>query len=224
MTELQNRLFAISDSVYADFQAKLTPTIPREQFIGVRLPVLRQFAKDFSKSPECPAFLETLPHEYYDENLLHSVLLCAIKPFETCLAAVERFLPYVNNWAVCDTLSPRIFKKNRTELFPYVQKWIASPTVYTCRFGMDMLMTHYLDEDFRAEYLELPAQVMSDEYYVRMMAAWFYATALAKQWDATISYLEQKRLCDWTHRKTIQKACESFRITDAQKEYLKTLK
>lgn len=224
MTELQNRLFSLSDSVYAEFQAKLTPTLPREQFIGVRLPVLRQFAKEFSKSPECSAFLKTLPHTYYDENLLHSVLLCSTKPFDVCLSAVEQFLPYVDNWAVCDTLSPRIFKKNHAELFPYVQKWIAAPEVYTCRFGMDMLMTHYLDEDFRAEYLDLPAQISSEEYYVRMMAAWFYATALAKQWDATIPYLEQKRLCDWTHRKTIQKACESFRITDAQKEYLKALK
>lgn len=224
MTELQEKLFALADSAYADFQAKLTPTIPRERFIGVRLPALRQFAKEFAQTDECEAFLAQLPHEYYDENLLHSVLLQSRKDYVTCLGLVEKFLPYVDNWAVCDTLRPKSFAKHRVELLPKVKEWIASPETYTCRFGIDMLMTYYLDTDFAPEYLALPAAVESEEYYVRMMVAWYYATALAKQWDAAIPYIEQRKLPAWTHKKTIQKACESFRITAEQKAYLRGLK
>lgn len=224
MTELQKRLFELSDKNYALFQAKLIPTVPQEKVIGVRVPVLRQFAKDFEKKPECRNFLNTLPHIYYDENMLHSILLSRMKDYDQCIAAVEIFLPYVDNWAVCDILSPKIFNKHKDKLILKIKDWITSDKSYTCRFGMGMLMTHYLDEDFQPEYLELPQKVDSDEYYVKMMVAWFFATALAKQWDDTIPYIEECRLPEWTHKKTIQKACESYRITDEQKAYLKTLR
>ena len=224
MNEVQKKLFELSDKEYAAFQAKLAPTIAAESCMGVRVPVLRKFASEFSKTPECAAFLESLPHEYYDENLLHSVILEKRKDYDECMEKVERFLPFVDNWAVCDTLRPKIFAKHREELIGKVKEWIASEKTYTCRFGIDMLMTHYLDGFFRPEYLEFPAQVRSEEYYVRMMVAWYYATALAKQWDSTIPYLEKHRLPDWTHNKTIQKAVESYRITPEQKAYLKALR
>lgn len=224
MTEIQKRLFELSDSEYAAFQAKLAPNIAAESCMGVRVPALRKFAAEFSRTPECTEFLNSLPHEYYDENLLHSILLEKWKDYDDCLEKVERFLPYVDNWAVCDTLRPKIFAKHKAELMEKVKKWIASEKTYTCRFGVDMLMTHYLDDVFQPEYLELPVQVTSEEYYVRMMIAWYYATALAKQWESTIPYLEQKRLSVWSHNKTIQKAIESYRITDEQKIYLKTLR
>ena len=224
MTEIQKKLFELSDSEYAAFQARLAPNIAAESCMGVRVPALRAFAAEFSRTPECAGFLESLPHAYYDENLLHSVLLEKWKDYEDCLEKVERFLPYVDNWAVCDTLRPKIFAKHKEELIEKVKGWIASEKTYTCRFGVDMLMTHYLDASFRPEYLELPAAVESEEYYVRMMVAWYYATALAKQWESTIPYLEQNRLPKWTHNKTIQKAVESYRITDEQKAYLRTLR
>jgi 3-methyladenine DNA glycosylase AlkD len=184
----------------------------------------RGSAKEYAKDPESAAFLMQLPHTYYDENILHALLVAEIKDYDTCVKEVERFLPHVDNWAVCDIFSPKVFKKNRDRLIKKIKEWTASDHPYTCRFGMEMLMTHFLDEDFRVEYLEIPAEVHSEEYYVNMMIAWFYATALAKQWDAAVSYIEEKRLNPWTHNKTIQKARESYRITPEQKEYLKTLK
>ena len=207
-----------------DFQSKLIPTIPAETIIGVRTPAIRKLAKEYAKDPESAAFLMQLPHTYYDENILHALLVAEIKDYDTCVKEVERFLPHVDNWAVCDIFSPKVFKKNRDRLIKKIKEWAASDHPYTCRFGMEMLMTHFLDEDFRVEYLEIPAAVHSEEYYVNMMIAWFYATALAKQWDAAVSYIEEKRLNPWTHNKTIQKARESYRITPEQKEYLKTLK
>ena len=224
MTQLQNRLFELSDAEYAAFQSKLAPNIAPDKFIGVRVPALREFAKEFSKSPECAEFLNTLPHEYYDENLLHSILLEKVKDYKGCMELVERFLPYVDNWAVCDTLRPKVFAKHRAELLPKLREWTASDKTYTCRFGIDMLMTHYLDDAFQPEYPELVASVRSDEYYVRMMAAWYFATALAKQWDAVIPYIENRRLDKWTHNKAIQKAVESYRITAEQKTYLRSLR
>lgn len=224
MTELQKRLFELKDEKYAEFQAKLTPTVLRDKFIGVRVPALRQFAKEFEKDPACCKFLSTLPHDYYDENMLHSILLSKMKDYESCIAAVEAFLPYIDNWAVCDILSPKVFSKYKDKLLTKIIEWIDSDKTYTCRFGVGMLMTHYLDGDFKPEYLELPANITSNQYYVNMMVAWYFATALAKQWDATIQYIEERRLPDWTHKKTIQKACESYRITDQQKTYLKTLR
>lgn len=224
MTEIQKKLFELSDKDYAAFQARLTPNVEADRFIGVRVPVLRKFAADFSKTPECAEFLASLPHEYYDENLLHSVILEKRKDYDDCIEKVDKFLPYVDNWAVCDTLSPKVFAKHRDALIDKVREWIASDRTYTCRFGIDMLMTHYLDGSFKPEYLELPAEVKSEEYYVRMMIAWYYATALAKQWDSAIPYIENNRLPIWTHNKTIQKAIESYRITPEQKSYLKTLR
>ena len=220
----QELLFQLQDKGYRDFQSKLIPTIPVETIIGVRIPTIRKLAKEYGKDPESVEFLKQLPHTYYDENILHALLVAEIKDYEVCVKEVERFLPYVDNWAVCDIYSPKVFRKNKGKLIDKIREWTASDHPYTCRFGIEMLMTHFLDEDFRVEYLEIPAAVHSEEYYVNMMIAWFYATALAKQWDATIGYIEDQRLDTWTHNKTIQKARESYRITPEQKEYLKTLK
>ena len=303
--DIQKRLFQMQDEKYADFQSKLTPTIPREKFIGVRVPKLRKLAKEYikeagrqecgrepemcegsreteyrerdresellagngkskpcesdrepellagnrkskpcendrvpgllagnrkskpcenDKEPELWKFLEDLPHQYYDENILHGMLVSEIKDYKTCVRAVDTFLPYVDNWAVCDTMSPKAFKKHRTELLEKIREWVASDQVYTCRFGIRMIMVHFLDEDYRPEYLEPVADIRSEEYYVNMMIAWFFATALAKQWDTVIPYLTGNRLSVWVHNKTIQKARESYRITDEQKVYLKSLK
>lgn len=221
---ITEELFALQDVSYAAFQAKLTPNIPRELFIGVRVPAARKLAKKLSQKPEAASFLSDLPHTYYDENILHSLLLSEMKDYDACVAAVDAFLPYVDNWAVCDILSPKIFKKHKTALLKKIKEWSASKKAYTCRFGIEMLLSHFLDEDFKPAYLEIPASVHREEYYVRMMMAWFFATALAKQWDAAITYIEEHRLDPWTHNKTIQKARESRRISPKQKDYLKTLK
>ena len=220
----REELFALRDVAYGDFQAKLTPGIPRELFIGVRVPEVRRLAKQLTKEPEVAEFLRNLPHKYYDENMLHGLLLSEIKDYDACIAAVDQFLPYVDNWAVCDIMSPKVFKRNKIALLDKIKEWSASEKPYTCRFGIEMLMSYFLDDDFKPAYLDIPARVHSEEYYVRMMIAWFFATALAKQWDATVKYIEDYRLDTWTHNKTIQKACESYRITPEQKEYLRTLK
>ena len=224
MTSLQERLFAMQDKQYAAFQAKLTPGVPVESFIGIRVPVLRKFAKEFSKEAECKEFLLQLPHQYYDENMLHGLLISEVKDYEECIRLTDRFLSFVDNWAVCDIMSPKVFAKHKEELLAKIKIWSKSSHVYTCRFGIGMLMCHYLDKDFKAEYFEIPASARSEEYYVKMMVAWFFATSLAKQWDQAIPYIEQRRLAPWTHNKTIQKAIESYRITPKQKEYLRTLK
>lgn len=221
---IQERLFALQDKEYAAFQAKLTPGVPEETFIGVRVPEARKLAKVYSKEAESETFLTQLPHKYYDENMLHGLLISEVKDYEKCIALTDAFLPYVDNWAVCDIMSPKVFKKNKEELMKKIVEWSASEHTYTCRFGLEMLMSHFLDDDFQKEYLEIPASVQSEEYYVNMMIAWFFATALAKQWDDVIPYIEEKRLSPWVHNKTIQKARESYRITAEQKEYLKTLK
>lgn len=220
----REELFALQDTAYGDFQAKLTPGIPRELFIGVRVPEVRQLAKRLVKEPEAAEFLSDLPHKYYDENMLHGLLISEFKDYDACIAAVDNFLPYVDNWAVCDIMSPKVFKKNKDILLDKIREWSASEKTYTCRFGVEMLMSYFLDDNFKPEYLDIPASVHSEEYYVQMMVAWFFATALAKQWDAAILYIENGVLDTWVHNKTIQKARESFRITPKQKEYLKTLK
>ena len=224
MTDLQKRLFELRDEKYAAFQSKLTPGIAPELFIGVRVPVLRSFAKAYGKEAESSLFLRELPHTYYDENMLHGLLLSEMKDYEKVTESLDEFLPFVDNWAVCDIMSPKVFRKHKEKLIVKIEEWIRSLHTYTCRFGMEMLMTHFLDGDFKPEYLSLPASVRSDEYYVNMMTAWFFATALAKQWDAAVPYIENERLPVWTHNKTIQKAAESYRITDPQKEYLRKLK
>ena len=221
---IQERLFALQDEKYREFHRSLIPGLPRENIIGIRIPAMRKLAKEFVKEPEAIVFLKQLPHTYYDENTLHALLIAEIKDYDACMEAVEAFLPYIDNWAVCDGFSPKVFGKHKAELLEKIRLWIPSEHIYTCRFGIGMLMRWFLDEDFQPGYLELPAAVRSEEYYVNMMTAWFFATALAKQWNAAIPYLEQNRLDPWTHNKTIQKARESYRITTEQKEYLKRLK
>ena len=221
---IKEELFALKDSSYADFQANLIPNIPRELIIGVRVPEARKLAKRLAGEAEASQFLKDLPHKYYDENMLHGLLLSEMKDYDACIAAVDTFLPYVDNWAVCDIMSPKIFKKHKTALLEKIKEWSASEKTYTCRFGIEMLMTYFLDDDFKPAYLEIPASVHSEEYYVQMMIAWFFATALVKQWDTTIKYIKDQRLDPWTHNKAIQKARESNRIMPKQKEYLKSLK
>lgn len=222
--DIQKELFELRDEEYADFQAKLTPTVDRELFIGVRVPEARKLAKSVYRSGNWEEYLNSLPHEYYDENMLHGLIVSEIKDYDECIRQVDRFLPYVDNWAVCDIMSPKCFRKNKDRLIDEIIRWSRSDMVYTARFGMEMLMTHFLDNDFKAEYLEIPAAVRSGEYYVNMMTAWFFATALAKQWDTAVKYIEDNRLDVWTHNKTIQKARESNRITKSRKDYLKGLK
>ena len=221
---IREELFALRDEGYAAFQQKLIPGVPAERVIGVRVPELRKLAKRYYKDSEHRQFLQALPHGYYDEDLLHALLIAEEKDCARCLEETEAFLPFVDNWAVCDIFSPKVFAKHKEELLQRIRIWAKSEKTYTCRFGIGMLMQHFLDTDFDAAYLEIPATVQSEEYYVNMMLAWFFATALAKQWEATIPYLENKRLARWTHNKTIQKARESYRMTAAEKEYLKRLK
>ena len=223
-SEIQKRLFALEDHTYGLFQAKLTPGVPLERFIGVRVPAVRKLAKEILKEGNYQDFIHEHPHKYFDEDMLEGCLISEMKDYSACVTAVEAFLPYVDNWAVCDIMSPKVFKKHKEELLEKIREWISSKHTYTCRFGMEMLMSFYLDEDFKKEYLELCAEVRSEEYYVNMMTAWFFATALAKQWESTICYIEEKRLDIWTHNKTIQKAIESYRITEEQKTYLRSLK
>ena len=221
---IKKELLALQDVSYADFQAKLTPNIPRDLFIGVRVPLAKKLAKRIAEEPETSKFLRDLPHTYYDENMLHGLLISEIKDYDACIEAVCEFLPYVDNWAVCDSMSPKIFAKNKKALLEKIKQWSASEKTYTCRFGIKMLMSYFLDDDFKPEYLEIPLSVTGEDYYVNMMVAWFFATALAKQWDVTIQYIEDQRLDTWTYNKAIQKARESKRITPKQKEYLKSLK
>ena len=218
------RLFALQDLTYKDFQAKLMPTVDKETIIGVRTPLLRKLAKELAKREDIGAYLDDLPHLYYDENNLHGFILCEDKDFARTVERVDAFLPCVDNWATCDLLSPKVFAKHKAELTAHIQRWLASDRTYTLRFGIEMLMSHYLDADFAPEYPAWVAAVESGEYYVNMMIAWYFATALAKQYDAVLPYLTERRLSTWTHNKTIQKAVESYRITDEQKAALKLLK
>lgn len=230
MKKVVDDLLALQDLKYRDFQIKLVPGMQVDKMIGVRTPALRDIAKKVSKNADLSeAFLKELPHEYFEENLIHFFVIAEIKDFEKCVSEVERFLPYVDCWPVCDQASPKIFKKNHEKVLPYIKKWISSAHIYTSRYGMRMLMNEFLSEDFMAEYPELIVSRMkkngSDEdYYLKMMAAWYFATALAKQWDSIISVFEEKKLESWTHNKAIQKALESFRVSDEHKEYLRSLK
>ena len=224
LQEIRERLFALRDEKYRVFQGALIPTVPSDTFIGVRTPDLRALAKELAKREDTPLFLASLPHETFDENQLHAFLLCEIKDFDRCLAEVDRFLPYVDNWATCDQMSPKVFKKNKQALLPIIDRWLASGKTYTVRFAIGMLMQHFLDEDFTPLYLEKVAAVRSEEYYVNMMAAWYFATALAKQYEQTIPYFEQNRLAPFVHQKAIRKALESYRIPAEVKEHLRSLK
>ena len=222
--EIRQGLFALKDEKYREFHKKLIPTVDENTVIGIRTPALRKYAKEVSGTPGAEVFMQTLPHEYYEENNLHGFLSEGMKDYDECIVCLDAFLPYVDNWATCDLISPKVFKKHKDELLVKIKEWMASDRVYTIRFGMEMLMTHFLDEDFKPEYLGMAADVHSEEYYVNMMIAWFFATALAKQYEASLPYIENHCMDRWTHNKTIQKAIESYRITDEQKRYLKSLK
>lgn len=222
--DIRDRLFRIQDTKYRDFQSKLIPTVAPERIIGVRTPELRKVAKELRRQSDITTFLATLPHGYFDENQLHAFVISEEKDYEKCICQVETFLPYIDNWATCDQLSPKVFRKNRPDLLLHIRRWLQSEYTYTVRFAIGMLMQHFLEEDFDPDYPEMVAGIRSGEYYVNMMIAWYFATALAKQYDATLPYLQAQRLDAWTHNKAIQKARESYRITPEQKEYLKSLK
>ena len=218
------RLAVCVSNEYRDFQSKLVPNIPKETILGVKTPDMRKIAKEIKGTKEAEEFLTELPHMYYEENLVHFFLIAMIRDFDECAEAVETFLPYVDCWPVCDQSSPKAFAKNHERLLPLIRKWIGSEHVYTARFGIRMLMNEFLGEDFRPEYLEWVAAAKGEDYYIKMMVAWYFATALAKQYDESIVYIRERRLEPWTHKKAIQKAVESFRVSDEHKEYLKTLR
>ena len=223
-SEIRNELFRLQDEAYRDFQAKLIPGKGTDQMIGVRTPLLRKLARQIVQDPDTQDFLDDLPHEYFDETQLHAFVISEIKDPAEAFRRTEQFLPYVDNWATCDQLSPKVFRKNKDELLRRIGQWIVSDRTYTVRFAIGMLMQHFLDDAFDRSYPEMVSQVRSEEYYVNMMIAWYFATALAKQYEAVLPYIEERQLDPWTHNKTIQKAVESYRITPQQKDYLKTLK
>lgn len=219
-----NRLLAYKDDGYKDFHAKLMPTVDKDTIIGVRVPDIRKLCKEIKGTNEAEDFINSLPHKFYEENNLHACLLGDITDFNEAISRVEEFLPHVNNWATCDMLSVKAFKTDRQKLLPYIKNWLKSKETYTVRFAIKMLMDHFLDEDFDKKYLKMVAWVKSDEYYINMMCAWYFATALAKQYDAAIPYIERGILPKFVHNKTISKACESFRVKENAKQYLKTLR
>lgn len=217
---IQERLLALRDEKYAVFSSKLIPNVSPDRFIGVRSPQLRSLAKELKHNAS--GFISELPHQYHEENMLHAYLLCEGKKYETVVEETERFLPHVDNWAVCDSLSPRVFARHKAELFPQIEKWMMAEHEYTVRFGIGMLMRHFLDDDFRPEQLQLVADIHRDEYYIRMMQAWYFATALAKQWDVTLPIVDS--LEGWVRGKSIQKALESFRVSADHKSVLKSMR
>ena len=222
--KIQEELFTRQDIKYRDFLAGLIPGKTSEVMIGVRTPQLRALAKVISKDGNYEEFLRDLPHKYFDEDQLHAFIISGIKDYDRAMEELELFLPYVDNWATCDQMSPKVFKKNKKDLLKHIKDWIKSDKTYTIRFGIGMLMEHFLDEDYDIKYPKMVAALRSDEYYVNMMTSWYFATALAKQYDSILPFIEGKKLDVWTHNKAIQKAVESYRITPEQKEYLKTLK
>lgn len=219
--ELLQKLFSLRDPVYQSFQTRILPNIPAESIIGTRTPELRQIAKSMDDSQY---FLSALPHTYFEENQIHAFLLSEKKDFDETIQAINSFLPYIDNWSTCDQLSPKVFRKHHSELLPYIQQWLHSTDTYAIRFAIKVLMDHFLEEDFSPEHPDWVASVHSEEYYIRMVIAWYFATALAKQYDAVYPYLTGYRLEKWIHNKTIQKAVESFRISQTQKEQLKKLR
>ncbi|MBQ6285334.1 MAG: DNA alkylation repair protein [Bacilli bacterium] len=224
MNTIREELFKLQDKKYRDFQAKLVPNIDINSLIGVRTFELRNLAKRMVKENNYSSFLNDLPHKYFDENQLHVFIISEIKNYDECINYINKFLPFVDNWATCDQMSPKVFKKHKDDLIKYIKKWIKSKKTYTIRFGIGMLMQYYLDNEFKIEYLDLVCNIKSEEYYVNMMKAWFFATSLAKKYDETIKIIENNILDKWTHNKTIQKSIESYRITADEKEYLKGLK
>lgn len=222
--DVQKRLFEMRDTGYRDFHARLIPTVKKEKIIGIRTPMIRKFAKEFGKTEESEMFLKALPHQYYEENNLHGLLIEQIRDYDKCLKELERFLPHIDNWATCDLLALHMMKKHRDIFIREIYRWMESDKPYIIRFGIGMLMRHYLDEGFKPEYPEKVVAIRSEEYYVNMMRAWYFATALAKQYEKILPFLEEQRMDIWTHNKTIQKSIESYRITKEQKDYLRTLR
>ena len=222
--DIRERLFSMQDTGYRDFQTKLIPDVDPDSFIGVRTPDLRRLAKDLAKDEGLNGFLCALPHDYFDENQLHAFTVSEIRDFGRCLDEVCRFLPYVDNWATCDQMSPKAFAKNRSALLPKIREWMDSGKTYTVRFGIGMLMEHFLGPEYDPSFPEAVAAVRSGEYYVKMMAAWYFATALAKRYEEVLPFIEERRLDAWTHNRAIQKSLESLRIPDDRKEYLRSLK
>ena len=221
---LKDRLIKSKDDKYKIFQAKLVPNISSDTILGIRTPEIRKISKEVFESDYRDTFLNELPHKYYEENLIQFFVISMIKDFDTCIIEVEKFLPYVDCWPVSDQATPKSFKKHHDKLLPYIKKWIKSKHIYTARFGIRMLMNEYLGEDFKKEYLDLVASIKGDDYYLKMMVAWYFATALAKRYDETIPYFEKHILSDWVHKKAIQKAIESYRVTEEHKKYLKSLR
>ena len=222
--KVTEKLLALGEPAYRDFLAKLIPTVDPSTIIGIRSPLMRSLTKELAGTPDAEAFLAELPHKYYEENTLHGILIERIGSYDRTIEAIDRFLPYVDNWATCDTMSPKIFKKHHAELAGKIPEWIHSDHTYTIRFGVGMRMAHFLEEDYRPDIADEVASIVTDEYYVNMMIAWFFATALAKRYDDILPVIESRRLSVWTHNKTIQKAVESYRITEDQKTYLKSLR
>ena len=227
MQEITTQLFIMQDNEYKEFHGRLMPTVNPDTILGIRVPILRKFSNQLAKSlskEKLLEFMNELPHKYYEENNIHAFLIEKIKDFDECIVALEKFLPFVDNWATCDMMNPKILKKNTQQLFCKIKEWIVSPHVYTIRYGIGMLMRYFLDDNFKTEYLDMVAAVKSDEYYVNMMKAWFFATALAKQYEATLPYIKEKRLDNWSHNKAIQKSIESFRVPKEHKEELRRYK
>ncbi len=224
MNKVVDLLFSKQDIKYRDFQAPLFPNVDKERIIGVRTPALKSLAKELFNTETANSFIETLPHRYFDENQLHAFLISLIKDYQTCLKEVDRFLPYVDNWGTCDQLNPKVFAKHKDELIISIKKWLKSEHTYTKRFAIGMLMRHFLNDDYKEEYLDWVADIKSEEYYINMMIAWFFATACINHFDSVVFYLTERRLTSWVHNKTIQKAIESYRISDNQKAYLNSLK
>lgn len=222
--DIRQKLLSLQDEKYRDFTAKLMPTTSKERIIGVRSPLLRAFAKELLKEDDYQDFLSCLPHKYYEEDNLHGFIIEGIKDFDLCISELQRFIPYMDNWATCDCVRPKVLKKEPEKVYDFILELLESDKTYTVRYGIGLLMSFYLDDNFSPSHLKLMSEIKSDEYYINMMLAWYCATALAKQWESTIPYIENKVLPQWVHRKTIQKAIESYRITPEQKAYLRTLK
>lgn len=224
MKELQKRLFELADLEYKNFHSKLMPTVSKDKIIGIRIPVLRKFARNFVKTQDTEMFIEKLPHTYYEEDNLHAFVVEMERDFEKAIRLTEEFLPHIDNWATCDMFFPKVFAKNKNEILDYAKKWMKSEHTYTIRYGIGIMMRLFLDEDFKEEYLDIVGSIKSGEYYVNMMISWFFATALAKQYKSAVKHIEQNKLPVWIHNKTIQKAVESYRVSTESKEYLKTLR
>lgn len=223
-TDLQNQLFKYQDMEYKQFHQKLIPSVDPNTVIGIRTPQLRKFAREFAKTPQAIPFLDATPHQFFEENNLHAFVIELMPDFDKAMAFTETFLPYIDNWATCDLFSPKIFKKHPAKTFEKIKIWLRSDHVYTIRYGIGLLLGNFLDSEFQPEMIDLVAELRSDEYYVNMMIAWYFATALVRQYEAALPVLIEKRLAPWTHNKAIQKAIESYRVSPEKKVYLRTLK